>query len=176
MPATWRTQGFVVVPFPAPPGGALGPAEVEVARPVPAPPRVARERAQPVPRPVRTLPRPVEADKGPALPPPIPTRPTDPRRLAGIVLLTRRNDVVTPSYFDAGVGGWRCGSCEGVLLARHMGRDTPRRGDVCPLCQAEVVRVVRWGWQRVNWVALALLVFFGLLAIQILRPLVARML
>jgi hypothetical protein len=174
MPATWRTQGFVVVPFPAPPGGALAPAEVEVARPVPAPPRVARERAQPVPRPVRPLARPVEADKGPAAP--IQIRPADSRRLAGIVLLTRRNDVVTPSFFDAGVGGWRCASCEGVLLARHTGRDTPRRGDVCPLCQAEVVRVVRWGWQRVNWVALALLLFFGLLAIQILRPLVARML
>jgi len=177
MPATWRTQGFVVVPFPATSGmTAPGAAEPDTARAVLAPPPVAPEGAQRLGLPVRLVARPAAADDDPAPPPPVATRPGDPQRLAGIVLLTRREGVVTPSFFDAAAGAWRCGSCEGVLVARHVGRDTPRRGDLCPLCQAEVVRVLRWRWQRVNWVALALLAFFGLLAVQVVWPLLARVL
>jgi uncharacterized paraquat-inducible protein A len=82
---------------------------------------------------------------------------------AGVVALVQANALILPSFFDTATG-WRCSHCDSVLVAPAPGHEVPRDGDACPMCHAEVVRVLRWGWQRVNWLGLALLLGAAYLA------------
>jgi hypothetical protein len=97
-------------------------------------------------------------------------------RLRSVVILARAGAVTYPGFYDAAVGGWRCGRCDGIVMARAVGADTPRRGEVCVGCRAEIVRVLRWRWQRVNWIPLATLTLLVLIAARTVWPLISRLL
>lgn len=76
------------------------------------------------------------------------------RSSSAVVALVKADRLVYPSYFAPSIGGWRCGRCEDVLVALGPLGEGPREGTSCPTCRAEVVRVLRWRWQQVNWLAI----------------------
>lgn len=76
------------------------------------------------------------------------------RSSSPVVALVKAEQLVYPSYFVPSIGGWRCGRCEGVLVALGPLGEGPREGASCATCRAEVVRVLRWRWQQVNWLAI----------------------
>jgi hypothetical protein len=162
-PDTWLTLGFLVASSAGAANGngnGHGPGAGAAAR-LTIPGEALRPPA-PARSPTRT--------PGSAEPPAAPV-PGAPHRLGGVVALMRVRGEVYPSYYDPEAGGWRCAACDQILAAPRPGREAPRRGDRCPTCQAEVVRVLRWRWQQVNWIGLAAVSVVALAATRILWPL-----
>jgi hypothetical protein len=92
-----------------------------------------------------------------------------------MVALVEVPGALLPAFYDPADGGWRCPRCEEVLAAFRRDGDLPRTGDRCLRCQSHVRHVLRWRWQRVNWLGMTGVAAVALLAVQVVGPLILRL-